>query len=190
VRFLFVLLAAGCGDDGGGGGDADTDVDTDADTDTSTDTDTGTGSDPNACDGLAVTDDQLAEEDAFFALLAAARASGTTCGGTEVPAVGALAMNAAIRCASREHVIDIESTGNVDHTGSDGSDYQDRFRRWGYFPTRWGGDVLDEAHAAEDAFSAWMGRAHCEELAMDDGYEDFGVATLDGYWVAGYGSTE
>lgn len=185
VLFL-ALVAAGCGDDGSGDADADTDVDSDADSDGDTDSDSGseTEKDVAVCEGI--TDElpgNVTLEEDLFALVTAARSAGASCS----EAVGPIAMNHAIRCASRQHARAMAAAGAV--SGLSAAEYNTRFQAFGYFGTRFSGTAAEGKATAADAMDEWMGLTGSCELIMDDGFEDFGVGTANGYWSIGFGST-
>ncbi len=114
---------------------------------------------------------------AEYALLEAvneARRGGATCGETLRSPTLSVRLEPPLRCASRVHASDLSRTGQLSHTGSDGSNPLERMGAAGYegFPRHelLAGDFVDPRQVV----AAWMEHPdHCEAI-MDTSIEHAG----------------
>jgi uncharacterized protein YkwD len=109
--------------------------------------------------------DFAAREDDMLDVLNDTRLEGGMCGGVVANPVDAVALSPELRCAARLHAVDIATTGNLRHRGSDGSDTQARVDAALYenIPSAelLAADFVDP----QEALDAWVASPeHCEEV--------------------------
>jgi uncharacterized protein YkwD len=104
-------------------------------------------------------------EDTLLELVNDTRLEGGMCGDAVRNPVDAVALSPALKCAARLHAVDIATTGDLGHRGSNGTDTQARVDAAGYenIPSAelLAADFVDP----QDALDAWLASPeHCEEI--------------------------
>jgi len=94
-----------------------------------------------------------------------------------------LEMHAALMDAAAAHSLDMASTGNPSHTGSDGSDPDDRIRRAGYNPGYWGECVAAGYPTPAEVVAGWMNSPPHRDILLSRNYVHIGA----GYACSGIG---
>ncbi len=97
-----------------------------------------------------------------------------------------------LRTAARAHSADMAATGNVSHTGSDGSSPQDRMSKTGY-RNGTSEDIGSGYRTAQAALTAWAADAKQRQPLQDCGLKAVGVGVAVAangvpYWTADFGS--
>ena len=207
---------AGCGDAGDGtnsGASEPTSGTDDPSTTSSTsasdatgDATTGTDSDPWAspyCQQVADDrpvngwpDDWGAREEAMLEAVNNVRSSPTNCGKNgDFPAVNPLVMNPQIRCAARNHSLDMSTRDFFGHENPDGELVGDRFNNAGYAYAFAGENLAGgvDLQTAEQAVAGLLtSDDHCANM-MGANYTEFGAGFFEGsgaltlYWTQTFG---
>ena len=137
----------------------------------------------------------LAFEDEVYARINQMRAAGATCGGTPMPSVGPLVMNAALRNAARGHSEDMATANYFSHTSPDGRSFVDRILAAGYAGGGPYGENIAAGYGSPAAVVAtWMGSSgHCQSImsgsfrAIGVGYAYRGASAYGHYWTLNFG---
>jgi uncharacterized protein YkwD len=132
-------------------------------------------------------------EDTLLELVNDTRLEGGMCGGVVRNPADAIVLSPALRCAARLHAVDVATTGELDHRGSDGTDTQARVDAALYenIPTAelLAADFVDP----QEALDTWKGspehcneifRARTDEIGIGYGENENGDATA---WVIVFG---
>ncbi len=88
------------------------------------------------------------------------------------------ALNSDLSLAAQAHASDMARTGNLSHTGSDGSTVFQRVARTGYGSYSWGrrlGENWAWYRSTADAMSKWMGSRPHRENILHTLYREFGI---------------
>lgn len=113
----------------------------------------------------------------------ALRAAGCRCGNTNMPPVGPLRWNDQVASAAAQHTIDMVQAGQLNHTGTDGSNTGDRLERNGYQWRSYGENIASGYSSMNAVLQAWIDSpGHCRNL-MNADFEEIGVAQKDRYWT-------
>lgn len=116
------------------------------------------------------------------------RAAGCKCGNTDMPPVGPVQWNDRLAKAAAEHNADMAQTGELNHTGSDGSNAGDRLARNGYNWRSYGENIASGFTSAESVLQAWIDSpGHCRNI-MNASFEEIGVARQGNYWTQVFAS--
>ncbi len=151
--------------------------------------------DNDYCSGVANwTEQESAFEEEVLVLVNMERAAGASCGGQPFGAAGPLTMNAALRCSSRVHSLDMAVRGFFDHDNPDGEDPFTRMERAGYSYSAAGENIAAGQTTPAEVVQGWMDSpGHCSNI-MDSNYTELGVgyaATSDAefphYWTQNFG---
>lgn len=94
-----------------------------------------------------------------------------------------LEMRAALMDAAAAHSLDMAISGTVSHTGSDGSDPDDRIRRTGYSPGYWGECVAAGYPTPAEVVAGWMNSPPHRDILLSRNYVHIGA----GYACSGSG---
>lgn len=123
---------------------------------------------------------------AFQQMLAevnALRAEGCRCGNQNMPAVGPLQWNSQLAAAASSHSEDMARVGQLNHTGSDGSNAGNRLERVGYSWQQYGENIASGFTSSSTVLQAWINSpGHCRNL-MGANFTEMGAARKDNYWT-------
>lgn len=131
---------------------------------------------------------------ALLKALNAARAQTRACNHVSLPAVGPLAWHTALAAAADRHAIDMAENNFHDHSGSDGSYFDQRITAAGCGWTRAGENIAAGYSTVNDVVQAWLKNpGHCE-IIMDENFQHLGgscrtsPSSDDGtYWTTTFG---
>ena len=111
------------------------------------------------------------------------------------PGIPALTAHACLTAAAQAHTVDMATTGNISHTGSDGSSAGDRIRRAGYQPSTWGECIAAGYPTPADVVAGWMNSSGHRDILLSRSYVHIGVGYVraDGpgpthYWTVNVAS--
>jgi uncharacterized protein YkwD len=109
--------------------------------------------------------------------------------------IPALTAHPCLTAAAQGHTVDMATTGNISHTGSDGSSAGDRIREAGYQPSTWGECIAAGYPTPADVVAGWMNSSGHREILLSRSYVHIGVGyvRLDGpgpthYWTVNVAS--
>jgi uncharacterized protein YkwD len=94
-----------------------------------------------------------------------------------------------LRCAARNHSLDMSTRGYFDHESPDGLDLADRVAKAGFDWTGIGENIARGQDSPADVMSGWMDSpGHCANI-LDPRFELIGVGHVgDGlYWTQVFG---
>ena len=115
------------------------------------------------------------------------RRTGCKCGDKTMPPVPELKWNDKLEKSALRHAKDMMENELMGHTGSDGSQPDERITATGY---RWsviGENVAFGYSTVEDALEGWKSsQAHCHNI-MDPEFSEIGAAQQGIYWVQDFG---
>lgn len=140
--------------------------------------------------------DLAPEEEAMLAEVNAHRAAGAVCNGVDMPPVGALVMDDALRCAARGHAVDLGTQDYFAHEGLDGSTPAERAEDAGYEWSRIAENISGGRDNAADTVTGLLESTtgHCENIMQAEVTEaGMGAAIIEGstytmYWVQVFGA--
>jgi uncharacterized protein YkwD len=123
-------------------------------------------------------------EEQVFVIVNQHRAAGADCGSAGAfPATAPLTMHGALRCAARNHSMDMAVRDFLSHTNPDGDGPAQRLDRAGYDWTTWGENIAWAYTTPELVMAAWMASpGHCANI-MRGSFTEIGV----GYYREGDG---
>jgi uncharacterized protein YkwD len=90
--------------------------------------------------------------------------------------------------AAQAHSRDQADMGKMTHKGSDGSTVGKRATRAGYEWSSVGENVASGTTSPERVMSMWMNSEAHRDNILNCGFEDIGVAVVDGYWTQDFGT--
>jgi uncharacterized protein YkwD len=117
------------------------------------------------------------------------RAAGADCGSAGVfESVDPLAMNSALRCAARNHSMDMFERDFFSHTNPDGDGPAARIDDAGYDGFTWGENIAWGYPTPESVIEGWMNSdGHCANI-MRPFFTEIGVGYYEGnYWTQAFG---
>lgn len=136
-----------------------------------------------SCGAGGVSPQQRTLAEQALVHLNAARVAGATCGGTNRPPVGRVALNDLLIEAAQAHSNDMLEMRNLTHTGSDGSNPGQRIARTGYQAATWGENAASGYRDEPAVVAGWLrSTPHCNSI-MNGNYTEIGVARADNYWT-------
>ena len=93
-----------------------------------------------------------------------------------------LELNDALSAAAQRHSQDMANTGNVDHTGSDGSTPEQRIDAAGYAPRHtWGENIYGGGIATvDDAWTFWTGSTVHRNNLLNEHHREVGIGAAAG----------
>lgn len=142
------------------------------------------------CSAVADWSPDWAEfEEQVLVLVNEHRAAGADCGSTgSFAAASPLSMNDALRCAARNHSMDMGVRDFFDHTNPDGDGPGPRLDRAGYDYTTWGENIAWGYPTPEAVVAGWMSSdGHCANI-MRDSFTEIGVGYYEGnLWTQTFG---
>ncbi|MES2888790.1 MAG: CAP domain-containing protein, partial [Pseudomonadota bacterium] len=118
----------------------------------------------------------------------AARAAGTTCGGTAYPAAPALRWETRLQAAALGHSQDMATNNYFSHTSRDGRTFDQRIRAQGYTFSGASENIAMGQTSVAQVMASWLGSTgHCVNI-MSASSQDIGVAAVRGtngslYWT-------
>jgi uncharacterized protein YkwD len=114
-------------------------------------------------------------ENEVAALVNQRRSEGGVCGSDSFGPSAPLAMDSALRCAARNHSLDMVTRNYFDHENPDGDDAADRIARAGYEWTAIGENIAKGQPTPEEVMADWMTSAgHCANI-LEPRFESLGV---------------
>jgi len=142
------------------------------------------------CEAVADWNAQWAEfETAVLELVNEHRAAGADCGsGGSFAAAGPLSMNGELRCAARNHSMDMGTRDYFSHSSPEGEGPGERLNHAGYSPSTWGENIAWGYESPEAVVSGWMGSdGHCANI-MNANFTQIGVGYFEGsLWTQAFG---
>jgi len=143
------------------------------------------------CNAVANWDaDSAAFEEEVLVLVNARRAAGANCGthGHFDPAAP-LTMNGALRCAARNHSMDMALRDFFDHTNPDGEGPGTRVESAGYDWMSWGENIAWGQTTPQEVVDGWMNSdGHCANI-MSAMFTETGIGFYTGsFWTQTFGS--
>lgn len=112
-----------------------------------------------------------------------ARASGHQCGNQYYGPAPAVAWNTKLGEAAQKHSDYMNSTGNFDHIGANGSDAGERIEAEGYTWITYGENIAEGYPTEEEVVAAWLkSQGHCKNI-MNPEFKEMAVATSGSYWT-------
>lgn len=99
-------------------------------------------------------------------------------------------VNATLTEAAQNHSEDMAASGNMSHTGSDGSSPADRITRAGYSWSTYGENVAYGYSTPERVMAGWMSSPGHKENILNCSFEEIGVglAQPGDYWTQNFGT--
>ncbi|WP_406724444.1 CAP domain-containing protein [Streptomyces sp. GD-15H] len=99
-------------------------------------------------------------------------------------------VNATLTEAAQNHSEDMAASGNMSHTGSDGSSPADRITRAGYGWSTYGENVAYGYSTPEQVMAGWMSSPGHKENILNCEFEEIGVglAQPGSYWTQNFGT--
>lgn len=142
------------------------------------------------CDAVTDWDAMwIAFEDQVLELVNQQRAAGADCGsaGTFDP-VEPLIMHGALRCAARNHAMDMATRDYFDHYTPEGLGPAERLDAAGYSGSTWGENIAWGYATPADVVSGWMSSpGHCANV-MRSGFTETGIGFYEGrLWTQTFG---
>ncbi len=105
-----------------------------------------------------------------------ARSRPRRCGSRQFPAVPPLTLESHLTSAAREHARDMARHDMLEHTGSDGSQPDQRVTRAGYKWRATGENIASGPTTPEEVMTGWLASpGHCENL-MSPRFTEMGIA--------------
>ncbi len=129
-------------------------------------------------------------EEEALALINARRADGADCGSTgSFGPADPLTMNGALRCAARNHSMDMALRDFFDHTDPDGLGPGTRIEAAEYEWMSWGENIAWGPTTPESVVDGWMNSpGHCANI-MDPSFTETGIGFHEGNsWTQTFGS--
>ncbi|MBB5126175.1 CAP domain-containing protein [Streptomyces griseoloalbus] len=101
-------------------------------------------------------------------------------------------VNATLTGAAQKHSEDMAASGNMSHTGSDGSSPGDRITRAGYNWSTYGENVAYGYSTPEQVMAGWMASPGHKENIVNCAFKEIGVglAQPGGYWTQDFGTAQ
>ncbi|MFD3826342.1 CAP domain-containing protein [Streptomyces sp. NPDC058625] len=99
-------------------------------------------------------------------------------------------VNTTLTEAAQNHSDDMAASGNMSHTGSDGSSPADRITRAGYSWSTYGENVAYGYSTPEQVMAGWMASPGHKENILNCAFEEIGVglAQPGDYWTQNFGT--
>jgi uncharacterized protein YkwD len=132
---------------------------------------------------IEVSNDAPAAFQQMLADVNAVRAEGCRCGDQNMPPVGSVQWNSQLAAAAANHSEDMAQVGQLNHTGSDGSNAGARLVRVGYNWQQYGENIASGFTSSSSVLRAWINSpGHCRNL-MGANFTEMGAARKDNYWT-------
>ncbi len=129
-------------------------------------------------------------EDEVLRLVNVNRAAGADCGSSgSFDPVGPLAENAALRCAARNHSLDMATRRFFSHTNPDGERARERLDQAGYDAFTWGENIAFGQITPNQVVVGWMhSSGHCANI-MNPDFTEIGVGhDPSNHWTQVFGA--
>ncbi|WP_406471327.1 CAP domain-containing protein [Streptomyces hirsutus] len=99
-------------------------------------------------------------------------------------------VNTTLTEAAQKHSEDMAASGNMSHTGSDGSSPDDRITRAGYSWSTYGENVAYGYSTPEQVMAGWMASPGHKENILNCAFKEIGVglAQPGDYWTQNFGT--
>jgi len=118
------------------------------------------------------------------------RATGCTCGTTNMPAVAAVTWNDVLAKAAYDHSVDMKTNNYFSHTGLDGSSPGDRLQAAGYNWQAYGENIAAGYSSEEAVMDAWLhSEGHCKNIMSAD-FREMGAGREGNYWTQDFGTRQ
>lgn len=119
-----------------------------------------------------------------------ARTAGHQCGSTYYPPVGEVTWNVLLEDAAKQHSEYMNSTGNLSHTGKNGSDAGERITAAGYQWQAYGENIAEGYSTEEKVIHAWLeSQGHCANI-MNGDFKEMGVGTSGRFWTQAFATQQ
>ncbi|MFJ9842303.1 CAP domain-containing protein [Kitasatospora sp. NPDC101155] len=102
----------------------------------------------------------------------------------------ALTVNSQLVQAAQAHSNDMAKTGNLSHTGSDGSSAGDRITKAGFKWSAYAENIAQGYGSAKATFDGWMNSSGHKANILNCTYKDTGIADTNGYWTQVFGTPQ
>ncbi|HEX6766610.1 MAG TPA: CAP domain-containing protein [Polyangiaceae bacterium] len=150
------------------------------------------GFDPDYCPKVADWDPAWAAfEDEVATLVNERRAEGGVCGSESFGPSAPLAMQAELRCAARNHSLDMATRGFFDHENPDGDGPAERISRAGFEWTAIGENIAQGQETPDAVMTSFMeSPGHCANI-LEPRFEFIGVGYVGGrdpIWTQTFGA--
>ncbi|HEX6275356.1 MAG TPA: CAP domain-containing protein [Polyangiaceae bacterium] len=154
-------------------------------------TDDDSGFDPDYCPPVEEWNAEwVAFESEVANLVDQRRSEGGTCGSESFGRAAPLAVDAALRCAARNHSRDMATRGFFAHESPDGEKPEDRITRAGFEWSAIGENIAQGQRTPAAVMEAWMASpGHCANI-LDPRFDFIGVG-YDGdgaFWTQTFGA--
>jgi len=128
-------------------------------------------------------------EQQVVALVNQRRSEGAVCGGTEFAPADPLEVEGSLRCAARNHALDMAVRGFFDHTNPDGDGAGERIGFAEYVARGWGENIAFGYPSPQAVVDGWMDSpGHCSNI-MNESFTQIGVGYYEGnQWVQVFGT--
>ncbi|GAA0630536.1 CAP domain-containing protein [Streptomyces thermocarboxydovorans] len=100
----------------------------------------------------------------------------------------AVTVNSKLTKAAQDHSEDMAATGNMSHTGSDGSTPDQRITRAGYSWSAYGENVAYGYSTPEQVMEGWMNSPGHRENILNCNFKEIGVGRSGTYWTQDFGT--
>ncbi len=116
------------------------------------------------------------------------RSKGTTCGNKYYKPVKPVIWNNKLGQAALQHSLDMAKKGFLSHTGSDGSNPEERLSKVGYRWSSYGENIGQGFRTPDEAVKSWLkSEMHCKKI-MNPDFKEAGTAFVKSsnrrsYWT-------
>jgi uncharacterized protein YkwD len=147
--------------------------------------------DPNYCPKVEDWSPEWASyEDEVVRLVNERRNEGGVCGGQSFGRSAGLSKDSALRCAARNHSMDMATRGFFDHQNPDGENPEDRIVRAGFDWTAVGENIARGQPTPDEVMADWMSSpGHCVNI-LSPAFDFIGVGYYGtgNYWTQTFGA--
>ncbi len=129
-------------------------------------------------------------EDEVFRLVNIVRAAGADCGSAgSFESAAPLTENAALRCAARNHSLDMATRNFFSHTNPDGEGSRERLDQAGYGGFTWGENIAFGQTSPSQVVDGWMrSSGHCANI-MNPNFTEIGIGhDASNQWTQVFGT--
>lgn len=143
---------------------------------------TGNGGDPT----VVIIDNKI-NKDTLLVLVNETRAKGCNCGGTQMPAVGAVTWNNLLEFAAVSHSKDMSDNNYFNHNSLSGTTPGARLDAVGYRWNAYAENIAKGPKTAQEVIAGWIkSPEHCKNL-MNGSLKEMGVGKYNEYWTQEFG---
>ncbi|UYQ92799.1 CAP domain-containing protein [Chitinophaga horti] len=126
-------------------------------------------------------------KDSLLLLVNETRAKGCNCGGTQMPAVGAIAWNELLEFAAVSHSKDMSDNSYFSHNSRNGDTPGKRLDAVGYRWNAYAENIAKGPKNAAEVIAGWIkSPEHCKNL-MNGSMKEMGVGRYNEYWTQAFG---